>query len=121
MKPLYTKQLAFTEDGDNLSHSFRKAVKEWMKNNCTSKYNPIELGYVMKNELDYVLCGDFSDKAMELQIDVELSKDAVIEQLSSAVEEVLKDNAECGLYWPDVIKKCQRAFQAKESFDKRDY
>jgi hypothetical protein len=75
----------------------------------------------MRNELDCVLCGDFSDKAMELQTDVELSKDALIEQLGSAVEEVLKDDFECGLYWPDVIKKCKRAFQAKESFDKRDY
>ena len=121
MKPLYTKQLQFTEDGNKLSYSFRRAVEEWMENNNTSKYNTIELGYVMRNELDHVLCGDFSDKAVELQTDVELSKDVVIEQLSSAVEEVLKDNYECGLYWPDVIQKCQRAFQAKKSFDKRTY
>jgi hypothetical protein len=68
------------------------------------------------------LCRDFCDRAVELQTDVELSKDVVLEQLSGAVEEVLKDNdSECGLYWPDIIKKCQRAFEAKKSFDARDY
>jgi hypothetical protein len=122
MKPLYTKQLAFTEDGYDLSDSFRKAIEEWMENNNASEYNPIELHYVMRNELDHVLCRDFCDRAVELQTDVELSKDVVLEQLSSAVEEVLKDNdSECGLYWPDIIKKCQRAFEAKKSFDARDY
>jgi len=122
MKALYTKQLYFTEDGNTLSYSFRKAVEEWMENNNASKYNPIELGYVMRNELDHVLCGDFCDKAVELQTDVELSKDVVIEQLSDAVKAVLDDNnSESGHYWPDIIKKCKQAFEAKKSFDERDY
>jgi hypothetical protein len=121
MNRLYTKILTQTEEANQLANSFRNLIKKWLEENNTELYNPIELAHLLNEELDIILCGNFSDIAEELQTNSEVVKDHLIDELSDAVKKVIDDNdSKSGDYWPDVINKCRSAYLKKIKHDMGD-
>jgi hypothetical protein len=121
MKSLYTKVLTHTDEAVQLANSFRNLLKKWSEENNTELYNPIELAYLLNEELALILCGNFCDVAEERQTNSEVVKDHLIDELSGAVKKVIDDaDSKSGDYWPDVINKCRSAYLKKIKFDMGD-
>jgi hypothetical protein len=121
MKSLYTKVLTHTDEAVQLANSFRNLIKKWSEENNTELYNPIELAYLLNEELALILCGNFCDAAEERQTNSEVVKDHLIDELSDAVKKVIDDNdSKSGGHWPDVINKCRSAYLKKIKHDMGD-
>lgn len=122
MKPLYTKILTLNNDGETLAKSFRSLINKWAEENEIEQYNPIELSFLLKEELEVILCYYYCDAVEGLQTNPKTREAWVIDELANAVKFVLDDNdSESGMYWPDVIKACKAAYEKKLKLDKGDY
>jgi hypothetical protein len=96
-------------------------LKKWSEENNTELYNPIELAYLLNEELALILCGNFCDVAEERQTNSEVVKDHLIDELSDAVKKVIDDaDSKSGDHWPDVISKCRSAYLKKIKFETGD-
>ena len=122
MKPLYTKILTHNTDGSALAKSFKNLINEWAEQNNIAQYNPIELSHLLKEELECMLGGIYSDAAEALQTNSTTREAWVMDELANAVKLVLDDNdAESGMHWPDVIAQCKYAYEKKLKLDNGDY
>lgn len=122
MKPLYTKILTLNNDGEALTKSFKSSINKWAEENKIEQYNPIELSFFLKEELDVIICYYYCHVAEGLQTDSEARASWIMDELANAVKLVLDDNnTPNGLHWPDVIERCKSAYEKKLKLDKGDY
>lgn len=65
MKTLFEKTLEFNDEGIRLSESFQKLLDDWFDMNNITQYNPIEISWLINNEISIKIAGMYLDNVYE--------------------------------------------------------
>ena len=65
MKTIFDKDFMFNPDGLELASSFEKMFRDWMNENTVSVYNPVEVAWMIDNEIKLKLSNIYLNKVEE--------------------------------------------------------